>query len=153
MSLRELPAPLRALFSSFLLLIGIGYLMALSYLYLVDVESHQQMRMGLISGIAMKYHGTAGGTRLEAALRGVMADKIDPSDRENVLRWLQSGAAQTPRSPTRADAERARILAANNRRHDAAAASLQRARPGLATSQRWRAAMWSCPHHFAPAVR
>jgi hypothetical protein len=47
MSLRALPLTLRALFSSFLLLIGIGYLMALSYLFLVDVEPHQQMGMGL----------------------------------------------------------------------------------------------------------
>jgi hypothetical protein len=94
MSLRNLSAPLRVLFSSFLLLMGIGYLMALSYLYLLDVEPHQEMGMSLISGISMKYHGSARGTRLEAALRGEMADKIDPDDRARVLRWIQSGASK-----------------------------------------------------------
>ena len=39
-SLRDLPLTLRALFSSFLIVMCIGYLMALSYLFLVDVEPH-----------------------------------------------------------------------------------------------------------------
>lgn len=92
--LRQLPLTLRALFSSFLLLMGIGYLMALSYLFLVDVEPHQKMGMGLVAGIDMNYHGTSGGTRLEAALRGVMADRIDPQDRDRVLRWVRDGAPE-----------------------------------------------------------
>lgn len=93
-SLRLLPLTLRALFSSFLLLMGIGYLMALSYLFLVDIEPHRQMGMGLISGIDMKYHGTPGGTRLETALRGMMADKIGPDDRDRVMHWMHSGAPE-----------------------------------------------------------
>ena len=47
-SLRDLPLTLRALFSSFLIVIGIGYLMALSYLFLVDVEPHQQAGEGVV---------------------------------------------------------------------------------------------------------
>jgi hypothetical protein len=43
----------------------------------------------------MKYHGTPGGTRLEAALRGVMADRIGPEDRDRVLRWIRAGAPET----------------------------------------------------------
>lgn len=94
LSLRQLPLTLRALFSSFLILIGIGYLMALSYMFLVDVDPHQKMGMGLISGIEMKYHGAAGGSRLETALGGVMADKLSPDDRERLLRWLHNGAPE-----------------------------------------------------------
>jgi hypothetical protein len=91
--LRDLPITLRALFSSFLLMIGIGYVTALFYLVLVDVEPHQQMGMGLVAGISMKYHGTTRGTRLESALRGVMADKIDPEDRDRVVHWIHTGAS------------------------------------------------------------
>lgn len=98
LSLSQLPLAFRVLFSSFLLLMGIGYLMALFLLFLVDVDPHQQMGMGLIVGIDMKYHGThgipGGGTRLEAALRGVMADKIGPDDRDRVLGWLRNGAQE-----------------------------------------------------------
>ena len=39
-SLRNLSMPLRVLFSCFLLVLGIGYLAALAYLFLVDVEPH-----------------------------------------------------------------------------------------------------------------
>ncbi len=83
----------RTLFSSFLVLIGIGYLMALFYLFLVDVDPHQKMGMGLVTGIEMKYHGS-GSSRLEAALRGVMTDKIGLDDRDRVLRWLQNDAPE-----------------------------------------------------------
>jgi hypothetical protein len=91
-SLRSLPVTLRALFSSFLIMIGIGYLTALSYLFLVDVEPHQKMGQGVVEGISAKYHGSATSTRLEAALMGTMADRISPQEREQVLQWIHAGA-------------------------------------------------------------
>ena len=59
-SLRGLPVTLRVLFSSFLIVVGIGYLMALSYLFLVDVEPHQQAGEGVAQGISEKYHVNRG---------------------------------------------------------------------------------------------
>jgi hypothetical protein len=91
-SLRTLPVTLRALFSSFLIVIGIGYLMALSYLFLVDVEPHQQAGQGVVEGISEKYHGSTSGTRLEAALKGTMADKLTPEERDQVFQWIRAGA-------------------------------------------------------------
>jgi hypothetical protein len=91
-SLRHLPVTLRALFSCFLAVIGIGYLTALSYLFLVDVEPHQQVGQGLAEGISAKYHGSTGGTRLEAALLGTMADRISKQERDQVLQWIHDGA-------------------------------------------------------------
>src|SRR5712691_4791663 len=91
-SLRNLPVTLRALFSSFLIVIGIGYLTALSYLFLVDVEPHRQAGQGVVEGISTKYHGSTSGTRLEAALRGTMADKLAPEERDQVLQWIRAGA-------------------------------------------------------------
>ena len=76
-SLRSLPIAFRALFSSFLILIGVGYLMALSYMYLVVIEPHQQMGEGLVAGISDEYHGLPKGTALiESALMGPMAIHI-----------------------------------------------------------------------------
>jgi len=92
MSLRDLPVTLRALFSSFLIVIGIGYLMALSYLFLVDIEPHHQEGQGPVEGISEKYHGSTSGTRLEAALRGTMADKLTAEEREQVFQWIRAGA-------------------------------------------------------------
>lgn len=92
-SLRNLPLAQRVLFSSFLVLIGIGYLTALFYLVLVDVDPHRTMGMGLVSGIEMKYRG-GGGTRLEAALQGSMAENIESEERRELLHWVHDGATE-----------------------------------------------------------
>ena len=91
-SLRNLPLTFRALFSCFLVLIGIGYLTALSLLYLVDIEPHQKLGQGAVEGISEIYHGSPRGTRLEAALMGPMADKISAEDRNRVFQWIDKGA-------------------------------------------------------------
>jgi cytochrome c553 len=96
-SLRTLPIAFRALFSSFLILIGVGYLMALSFMYLVVIKPHQQMGEGLVAGISDQYHGLPKGkTLIESVLMGPMADKISVADRTRLLTWVHDGAkAQT----------------------------------------------------------
>jgi hypothetical protein len=91
-SLRNLPVTLRTLFSCFLIVIGIGYLSALCYLFLVDIEPHKKAGLRPVEGISEKYHGSTSGTRLEAALKGTMADKLTVEERDQVLRWIHSGA-------------------------------------------------------------
>jgi len=84
MTLVTLPTSMRVLFTCFMTTIGMGYLMAVFYLFLVDVDPHEKMGMGVAGGITMKYRGQQGNTRLEAALRGSMADRLQPGDREDV---------------------------------------------------------------------
>ena len=55
--LRSLPIAFRALFSSFLILIRVGYLMALSFMYLVVIEPHQQMGEGVVAVSATNITG------------------------------------------------------------------------------------------------
>jgi len=92
-SLRALPIAFRVLFSAFMILIGIGYLTALFYLVLVDVDPHRTMGMDLVAGIEMKYRGS-GVTRLEAALRGTMAENVEPDDRRRLLNWIRDGGTE-----------------------------------------------------------
>jgi len=92
--LRQLPLTFRALFSSFLILLGIAYLMALSYMFLAIIEPHQKAGMGLVQGIEVKYHGDPTSSRIEAALRGSMASNIDARDRDKVLAWVHNGAPE-----------------------------------------------------------
>lgn len=54
-SLCTLPMPMRVLFSVFLITVGIGCVMALFYLFLMDVEPHRKMGMGLVAAITVKY--------------------------------------------------------------------------------------------------
>lgn len=92
--LRDLPLTFRALFTSFLILLGLAYLMALSYMFLAIVEPHQKLGQGLIQGIEVTYHGDPTSSRMEAALRGSMASNIQPVDRDRVLAWVHNGAPE-----------------------------------------------------------
>jgi len=93
-SLPTLPLSLRALFTSFLIVIGIGYLTALSYLFMIDVAPSRQAGERLVEGLNEKYHGSTSGTRLESALKGTMADKAPAEEREQILQWVHAGATR-----------------------------------------------------------
>jgi hypothetical protein len=93
MSLPNLPVTVRVLFSSFLIMIGVGYLMALSYLFLVDVKPGRDVGERMVQSIGEKYHGSSD-TRLEEALRGTMADKLTAEERDRVFEWIDAGATR-----------------------------------------------------------
>jgi len=84
----------KLLYTAFLSIIGIGYLMALTYLY----TSHQghDGKPGLsIEDVAETYYGNRSGTRLEAAIRGSMAGYIQQlDDRYQIVAWLKGGASE-----------------------------------------------------------
>jgi hypothetical protein len=94
LSLANLPIALRALFSSFLILIGIGYLNAVAYLFLVDIQPGRAAGERVVESISEKYHGSTSGTRLEAALRGTMADKVTAEERDQIFQWVRDGATR-----------------------------------------------------------
>lgn len=90
----DCPLSEKLLYSAFLLLMGVGYLMALVYLY----TSHQghDGKPGLsMEDIVDTYYGNRSGTRLEAAIRGPMAGNIQrPEDRHEIVAWLKGGAPE-----------------------------------------------------------
>ena len=94
MTLRALALPLKVLASVFLLTIGVAYLFALAYLYLIDVEPHTKHGMGLVAGVIMKYYGQRDTTRLEAALRGPMEEYVSDSQRKQLIQWIRQGAGE-----------------------------------------------------------
>ena len=93
-TLRGLPVAMRALFSCFLITIGLGFLAAIYYLFLQDVDPHRRMGMSLVPSVAAKYYGERSGTRLESAVRGSMSSQISAADRAKVIGWLREGATQ-----------------------------------------------------------
>lgn len=94
MTLRTLTLPFKVLATVFLLTMGIAYLFALAYLYLIDVEPHTKHGMGLVTAVIMKYYGQRDTTRLEAALRGPMAEYVSDSQRRQVIQWIRQGARE-----------------------------------------------------------
>lgn len=91
-TLKTLPLPLRVLFTCFLLTMGLGYLAAIYYLFLSQVDPHRKMGMSLVLGVAAKYYGDRGNSRLESALRGTMSSRVGPAERDEIVAWLRAGA-------------------------------------------------------------
>jgi hypothetical protein len=94
MTLRTLPLPLKVLASAFLFTIGVAYLFALAYLYLIEVEPHSKHGMGLVAAVIMKYYGQRDTTKLEAALRGPMAEYVSDVQRKQLIQWIRQGAGE-----------------------------------------------------------
>jgi len=95
MTLPTMPLPLRVLASFFLLTIGVGYLFAVAYLYLLDVEPHRKHGMGLVSDVIVKYYGTREASKLAAALTGPMAGYVTATEKEQILEWIRQGAGES----------------------------------------------------------
>lgn len=88
----------KLLYTAFLLQMGVGYLMALTYLYL----THEGLdgKPGIsVADIAQGYYGNRSGTRLEAAIRGPMSGFIQPEERHHIIAWLKSGAPENEYDP------------------------------------------------------
>jgi len=95
MTLKNIPTPLKALFTCLLATIGIGYLFAVSYLYLIEIEPHTGKGEGLVAAVAGKYYGKREGTRLGAALKGAMGDNITLVEKEAVFKWIEAGSQES----------------------------------------------------------
>jgi hypothetical protein len=92
MILRTLSLPVKVLFTCFLLTIGLGYLFAILYLFLIDVEPHAKHGIGMVQAVIIKYYGQRGGTRLEAALEGTMGENLTTAQKKRVTEWIRKGA-------------------------------------------------------------
>jgi len=93
MTLRILPLPLKVFATFFLLTIGLGYLLALLYLYLIDVEPHAKRGLGLVQAVIVKYYGNPEASRLEVALKGGMGEYLSTEEKQEVIRWVRQGAS------------------------------------------------------------
>ncbi len=81
----------KLLYTSFLLLAGLAYLMALAYLY-TSYEGIDSKPGLSVEDVAENYYGNRSGTRLESALRGAMSGYIEVEHRNHIVEWLKSGA-------------------------------------------------------------
>lgn len=82
---------MRVLFTGTLLVIGLGYLFGLIYVYASDAGRDGQPGIS-VNDIIISYSGSSEGTVLEAALEGPMSSMLPPDDRASVITWIRSGA-------------------------------------------------------------
>ena len=89
----ELPYSLRVLYSSAIIILGLGYIAALLYL----VHSHAGRAGGnpnvmSFDDVVVAYRGSGKGSRLESALRGPMSSMLPPDEGAALVKWVQGGA-------------------------------------------------------------
>jgi hypothetical protein len=91
---KELPVSMRVLFTGTLLVIGMGYLFALIYVYTTD--SGRDGKPGLsVDDIIISYSGSSEGSKIEAALQGPMSAMLSAGDRTQIVSWVRAGAARS----------------------------------------------------------
>jgi len=90
---RDCSSSERILYGSILVVIGLGYCMALAYLYMTHQGLSGKPGMS-VQDVSISYYGNRSGTRLEAMLRGPMAGYAKQQDRDQIFAWLKSGAGE-----------------------------------------------------------
>ena len=90
---QELPMSRRVLYTGVLMVLGMGYMFALLYVYTAHGNLDGKASLS-VDDIVIAYSGSTEGTRLEAALRGPMGNMVGLDDRASILGWVQAGAAR-----------------------------------------------------------
>src|SRR6266498_441424 len=88
----ELPASIRVLYTAALLVLGLGYLFALIYLFHTYAGRAGGNPMAMTyDDIVVAYTGSGKGSRLESALRGPMSTMLPPEESKTLGSWVQQG--------------------------------------------------------------
>lgn len=88
----ELPYSQRVLFTGALLVLGIGYLFALIYLYGTYAgKGTGNPYMMSYQDIVAAYSGTGKASRIESALRGSMSSMLPRDESNDIIQWVQGG--------------------------------------------------------------
>ncbi|HUW28070.1 MAG TPA: hypothetical protein VMV97_05610 [Sulfuriferula sp.] len=88
---RECSSSERTLYGLVLVVLGLGYAMAIGYLYIT--HSGLDGKSGVtVQDLAISYYGNRSGTRLEQMLRGPMSGMRSQDDLTKIVAWLKSGA-------------------------------------------------------------
>jgi len=89
--LSQIDPALRALFTGYLIVIGIGLLM--SFVQILLTHGMADGRFGLsVTDIVYSYYGNREGSRLEAKLQGSMKLMASTHDRAEIIKWVRAGS-------------------------------------------------------------
>jgi hypothetical protein len=90
----ELPYSLRALYTAVLIIMSLGYLFALIYLFHTYSARDGNPRSLSYEDLVIAYTGSGEASRLESALRGPMSTMLPPDELNTIIEWVQQGAGR-----------------------------------------------------------
>jgi hypothetical protein len=88
----ELPFSMRVLYTAALLILGMGYIFGLIYVFHTYAGRDGNPSSLSYEDMVIAYSGTGKGSRLEAALRGPMSNMLPPEELSPIIAWVQQGA-------------------------------------------------------------
>jgi len=89
----ELPYSMRVLYTAALLVLSLGYLFALVYIFHTYAgRAGGSPNMMSYDDLVVAYAGSGKGSRLESALRGPMSTMLPPDESQPIVAWVQAGA-------------------------------------------------------------
>jgi len=81
----------KTLFSGFLIVMGVGFLMAGAQIMLTHGMADGEIGVS-VDDIVYSYHGNRNSSKLEVKLNGSMQDKASEKDKTTLIRWARDGA-------------------------------------------------------------
>jgi len=88
-----LPVGMRVMFTSTLIVLGIGYLFAMIHIFASHAGRDGNPNLS-VDDLIIAYSGSKSDTRLEGALKGPMANMLPQSERDEIIAWVRRGALQ-----------------------------------------------------------
>src|SRR3974390_3458893 len=89
----ELPYSQRVLYTMTLLVLGLGYLFALLYIFHTYAGRGTGNKMMLsYDDLCVSYSGSGHGSRLESAVQGPMSNMLPADESSKVIAWARQGA-------------------------------------------------------------
>lgn len=88
----ELPQSMRVLYTATLVVLGMGYLFALIYIFYSYAGKDGNPKTLSYNDVVIAYSGTGKTSRLESALRGPMSAMLPQDETANIITWLREGA-------------------------------------------------------------
>ena len=88
----ELPYSLRVVYTAALLVLGLGYLFGLIYVFHTYAGRGTGNKMMLsYEDLVVAYSGSGHGSRLESALQGPMSNMLPADDSQAIIGWIKEG--------------------------------------------------------------
>ncbi|UPT77880.1 hypothetical protein MN086_01740 [Sulfurovum sp. XGS-02] len=91
LNLPSLSISVRTLFTGYLLVMGIGFLMAGMQILLTHGMADGKIGVS-VEDVVYSYHGNRNSSKLEVKLHGSMKDKANDKDRATLVKWAREGA-------------------------------------------------------------
>jgi len=93
LNLPSLNLTVKSLFTSYLLIIGLGALLASAQILMTHGMADGELGLS-VDDIVYSYHGDPAHSKIEIKLNGSMRDKASVADKLEIIKWVRNGAPE-----------------------------------------------------------